>query len=50
MTLLNTKGSYYHFSNNGRVISIHKNESDHNVIKAVSMAISRLNNINRRFK
>ena len=50
MTLLKTKGAYYHFNNNGSIISVHKNDANHNLCKAIELAISRLNDVNDRFK
>ena len=47
--MLSSKGAYYHFNNNGSIISVNKNKADHNVCKAIEIAISRLNGINERF-
>ena len=49
MSLINVSSKYYYFENNGSIITVDREQANNDMMHAVSIAISRLNDINNRF-
>ena len=49
MSLIMTSTRYFYFENNGSIISVDRKQANDDVLQAVSIAISRLSDINNRY-